>query len=129
LARADAPSELAQRHLQTGLAYERLSRLDDAYTELQLAANLDPNDGQMALAVGVVAIRLQRDDEAQRSLEHAVVLDANSSASYYELALLYEKKGLADRAVECWKRFANLNQDPALKAEAQRHVMYLEMHP
>lgn len=123
---AAAPADLAQQHFQSGLAYERLGRFEEAYTELQLAANLDPENSQMALAVGVVASRLAHYDEALRALEHSIALDANSCASYYELGLLYEKKDMKDRALESWQRFVNLNHDPLLKAQAQKHVQYLE---
>src|ERR1700683_5143231 len=120
------PSDIALTHFQSGLAYERLGRYDDSYTELQLAENLEQDNPQMALALGVVANRLGRYDEALRALEHSIALDANSTASYFELALLYEKKGLSDRALESWHRFAQLSQDEPLKTMAKKHIDYLE---
>src|SRR4051794_9675416 len=36
-----AEENTAAQHYQSGLAYERLGRLDESYTELQLASNLD----------------------------------------------------------------------------------------
>ena len=125
MAEAD-PSDIALNHFQSGLAYERLGRYDDAYTELQLAANLEQDNPQMALAVGIVANREGRYDEALRSLEHSIAIDANSTAAYFELALLYEKKGLTDRSLECWHRFARLTQDEPLKSVAKKHIEYLE---
>lgn len=123
---ADDPSTVALTHFQSGLAYERLGRYDDSYTELQLATNLEQDNPQMALALGVVANRLGRYDEALRALEHSIALEANSNASYFELALLYEKKGLTDRALESWHRFAQLSQDESLKTMAKKHINYLE---
>jgi len=121
----DAPSDDLV-HYQQGLAYERLGRYDEAYTELQVAANLQPDSTEMALAVGVLAARLGRYDEALRSLEHSIALNADSVGSYYELALLYEKNHLSDRALESWQRFLALNQDVPLKDEAQKHIAFLE---
>ena len=120
------PSMNALTHFQSGLAYERLGRYDDSYTELQLAANLEQDNPQMALALGIVANRLGRYDEALRALEHSITLYANSTASYFELALLYEKKGLPDRALESWHRFVQLSQDEPLKVLAKKHIEYLE---
>ena len=120
------PSATSVTHFQSGLAYERLGRYDDSYTELQLATNLDQENPQMALALGVVANRLGRYDEALRALEHSIALDANSTASYFELALLYEKKGLSDRALESWHRFVQLSQDEPLKVMAKKHIEYLD---
>jgi tetratricopeptide (TPR) repeat protein len=117
---------LGAQHLQAGLAYERLGRFDESYTELQLASNLDPDNGQIALALGIVASRLGRYDEALRALEHSIAMDANSCASYYGLALLYEKKGLTDRALDSWNRFLGLNQDDMLKRLARKHISYLQ---
>jgi tetratricopeptide (TPR) repeat protein len=115
----------AQQYRQ-GLAYERLGRYNEAYTQLQVAANLDSANAEVALALGVVANRLGYFDEAQRALERSIVLDANSVASYYLLALIYEKKGLADRALETWHRFVKLTQDEPLKTLAQKHIAYLQ---
>lgn len=116
----------AAPHFHSGLAYERLGRLDEAYTELQLAVNLDPEDAQASLALGVVAMRLGHYDEALRAIEHSVALDANSCASYYELGFLYEKKGLSERALESWQRFLGLSRDDVLKSLARRHMAYLQ---
>jgi tetratricopeptide (TPR) repeat protein len=120
--------ETAATHYQTGLAYERLGRLEESYTELQLACVLDANDARMALALGLVALRLARYDVAQRSLEHSIVLDANSSASYYHLALLYEQQNAQDRALDSWNRFLELTPDESLKLQARKHIQYLESH-
>ena len=87
---------------------------------------LDANDARMALALGVVAGRLGRDDVALRSLERSITLDANSAASYYQLALLYEKQKALDRALDSWNRFLELNPDDMLKVEAQKHIRFLE---
>lgn len=120
------PLAEANRHYQQGLAYERLGRLEEAYTELQLASNLNANDSQIALALGLVASRLGNLGVAQRALEQSIAVNANSAASYYHLALLYEKRGLKERALECWHRFAPLTQDAALRAVAEKHIRYLE---
>lgn len=121
----DAASTAAA-HYQTGLAYERLGRLNDAYTELQLACALDAANARMALALGVVATRIGRLDVAQRSLEQSITADSNSIASYYQLAYLYEKQGARDRAIDSWHRFYELNQDETLKQEARKHLQVLE---
>jgi tetratricopeptide (TPR) repeat protein len=121
--RADGP---AAQHFQTGLAYERLGRFDEAYTELQLSFALDPDDAQNAVALGVVACRLGRIEVAQRALERSIAIDSNSIASYYQLALIYEKNGTVDRALDAWHRFLSLNQDETLKMIAKKHIQNLE---
>ena len=120
---ADGP---AAQHFQTGLAYERLGRYDEAYTELQLSYALDPDDAQNAVALGVVACRLGRMEVAQRALERSIAVDSNSIASYYQLALIYEKNGTVDRALDAWHRFLSLNQDETLKVIAKKHIQNLE---
>jgi tetratricopeptide (TPR) repeat protein len=121
----DLQTQAVERY-RSGLAYERLGRFSDAYTALQLAVNLNPQSAEMSLALGVVASRLGRYSESQRALEHSLALDANSTASYYQLALLYEDQQLSDRALECWHRFLALSQDDLLKTDAQKHIRYLE---
>lgn len=126
--RGEDPGQIAQRHFQAGLAYERLGRLEESYTELQLACALQGDNAPMALALGIAASRLGRYAEAQRALERSIVLDANSIASYYELALLYEALNLPDRGRDAWRRFAELSQTEELKLVAQKHIKYLETH-
>src|SRR5262245_24758318 len=85
-------------HFQAGLAYERLGRLDEAYTELQVAFALNQNKTELATALGIVASRLGRLEVAQRALERSIALESNSVASYYQLAFLYEKMKKTERA-------------------------------
>ena len=116
----------ATQHFQTGLAYERLGRFDEAYTELQLAFALAPDDAQNGVALGVIAFRLGRVEAAQRALERAIAVDSNSIAAYFHLALLYEKNEAVDRALDAWHRFLALNQDETLKGIAKKHIQRLE---
>jgi tetratricopeptide (TPR) repeat protein len=120
---ADGP---AAQHFQTGLAYERLGRYDEAYTELQLSYALDPDNAPNAVALGVVACRLGRTEVAQRALERSIAVDSSAIASYYHLALIYEKNGTVDRALDAWHRFSSLNQDETLKVIAKKHIQNLE---
>jgi len=118
----------ASQHFQAGLAYERLGRIDEAYTELQLAYALNEDDGPTAVALGVIASRLGRFEVAQRVLERSVQIDANSVASYFHLALIDEKAGLTERALDAWHRFASLSQEDTLKNIAQKHIQVLNAH-
>jgi tetratricopeptide (TPR) repeat protein len=123
---AEESAQTADQHFNTGLAYERLGRLDEAYTELQLASALDAQDVAKALALGVVAFRLSRYDIAKRALEQSVILDGNSIASYYELALIYEMQPAKDPAIEAWHRFLEFNVDSSLKAGISQRLQILE---
>jgi tetratricopeptide (TPR) repeat protein len=123
---AASPIEQGQQRFQQGLAYERLGRLTDAYTELQLANTLDPASAPVAVALGIVASRLERYEAAQRALEQSITLDANSAVSYYQLALIYEHLDQKDRAVDAWHRFAGLTQEESFKQMAQKHIRHLE---
>src|SRR5688572_8712587 len=100
----------ATQHFQTGLAYERLGRLEEAYTALQLAFALEPQNARIDVALGVVASRLGRLDVAQRALEKSISVEPDSVASYFHLALVYEKNGAFERALDAWHRFSALNQ-------------------
>lgn len=123
---AAAPADEAARHYQQGLSYERLGRINEAYTELQLASNLNPSDPKIQLVLGLVASRVGNLDVAQRALEQSISIDSNSVASYHHLALIYEKKNMRDRALDSWTRFMQLNQDKNLRDVAEKHIKYLE---
>ncbi len=120
-------ADSAAQHYQTGLAYERLGRYNEAYTELQLAYALDQNNAELALALGLVASRMGNLEVALRALERSISVNPSSVASYYHLALIYEKNGSKDRALDAWHRFLSLSQDESLKAVAKKHIQYLEI--
>jgi tetratricopeptide (TPR) repeat protein len=116
------------RQFQQGLAYERLGRLTESYSELQIASALQPQNAQIALALGLVAVRLGKLEVAQRALEQSISIDAASIASYYQLGFLYESKSMTDRAVDAWHRFVGLTNDATLKQMAEKHLQHLESH-
>jgi predicted Zn-dependent protease len=68
---ADAPEPDPDFHYYSGVALERLGRLDDALASYRSAVEAEPTAAAYALAVAEVLIDLDRLDEAQARLESA----------------------------------------------------------
>ncbi len=104
----------------------RLERLRRARDAMQAAADLDPENSQLWLHLGFIQHKLGNLDGAQRSFEKVVELDETESAAHYMLALIYEKKGLTDKAIASWNACLLHSSDPNLLAIAKKHLKELD---
>lgn len=91
--------------------------------ETQIAAN--QNDCELYVKLGFTYARLEQADDAQRAFEKAITIDPKKDIAYYMLGLIYEKKGMKDKAITAWKTCLEVSQDPRLRDTAERHLHHL----
>ncbi|HNW45529.1 MAG TPA: tetratricopeptide repeat protein [Elusimicrobiales bacterium] len=96
---------------------------DAAALEAQL--KVTPADIEIYMRLGYTYSRLEQADDAQRAFEGAVRLDPKKAGAHYMLGLIYEKKGLRDRAIAAWKACLENTQDPHMRDTAERHIHHL----
>ena len=102
-------------------------KIEAAALEEQLKAA--PADIELYMRLGFAYSRLEQADEAQRAFESAVALDAKKAGAHFMLGLIYEKKGLRDKALAAWKACLENTQDPRMRDTAQRHIHHLSHQP
>ncbi|OGS12577.1 MAG: hypothetical protein A2234_06320 [Elusimicrobia bacterium RIFOXYA2_FULL_58_8] len=107
---------------ETPVAREQL-RTEAAAIEQQVKAN--PADTELYMKLGFAYSRLEQADDAQRAFEGAVNLEPKKAAAHYMLGLIYEKKGLRDKAIAAWKACLDNTQDPRMRDTATRHLHHL----
>ena len=65
-------------------------------------------------------------DDAQREFEEAVRAEPAKAEASFMLGLLYEKKGLRDKARASWAACAEHATDEGMKETAQRHLHLID---
>lgn len=106
--------------LTVGLAAEAYTGLGDvlikkklyvaAISELKKAMALDPNQVPTYSLLGTAYTELDRLDEGISAFYRSLELDSSRFYPYAGLAIAFEKKGMAAKAVECWIEY--LKRDP-----------------
>lgn len=98
-----------QNHREPGerdlgpLTPEKIAKLTKAAETLEAKIKAHPENAELNIKLGFTYTRLQKVEDAQRAFENAARLDPKREISFYMLGLIYEKKGLKDKAVEAWK--------------------------
>lgn len=108
-----------------GLAQLLLRDNDEAIDSLERAANLGPT---AAILSDLSAAYLARSPEngaedlgrALATSQRATQLNSSLAEAWFNRALVQGRMGLADGAEESWRRFLELETDPAWRAEADR---------
>jgi tetratricopeptide (TPR) repeat protein len=77
---------------------------------------------ELHVKLGFTYTRLGRADAAQRAFENAVRLDPRRAIAHYMLGLIYEKKGLKDKAIAAWKACLETAAEQKLKDTAVKHL-------
>jgi len=90
--------------------------------ELEQSLLTQPNNVELHIKLGFTYTRLGRADEAQRAFESAVRIDPKKAIAHYMLGLIYEKKGLKDKAIASWKACLENTAEPHLRDTAIKHL-------
>lgn len=101
---------------------EAIARLKKEAAELERQAAAEPKNADVFMRLGFTYSRLKQADDAQRAFETAVSLDPKIPKAHYMLGLIYEKKGMRDRALAAWRACLEIASDPAMRATATRHI-------
>ncbi|MBX7164880.1 MAG: tetratricopeptide repeat protein [Pirellulales bacterium] len=94
-----------------GEALRSLQRFDAAIEPLLQAAELDPEDVRVWLALGWCYKRTSRLDQAIDALEHALAADSSEAVVPYNLACYWSLAGNKQRALEYLSTALALNGD------------------
>lgn len=87
-----------------------------------------PSDPELYVKLGFTYTRLDQADDAQQAFENAAKFDPKEAIAHYMLGLIYEKKGMKDKALASWKACLDNANDPRMRETAERHIHHLS-HP
>ncbi len=96
--------DAANAAYQKGVNLYRDKRLEEAEAALRDACRLDPFSANVHYALANVLLARNMVYEAMREYEQTVELKPDLFAPLRNLAILYQKKGFRNKAVEMWER-------------------------
>ena len=101
-----------------GVCHYRLSDLGNSRQSLRRAVDLDSENAKAYVFLGNVAGRENLDDEAETHFKAAIQIDPTLSDPYYNLAVIYLRKGLKKEALKYYQEALKRGADPNLEFEA-----------
>ncbi|MBI1789090.1 MAG: tetratricopeptide repeat protein [Acidobacteria bacterium] len=118
--RKAAKAGLPDAHLLLGLVSRDTGDLEAAEREFREAERLNPNNGQVRLELGKILLGRGDTAGARARLEKAVELMPGASPAHYQLAVLYGRLGLQEKAAEHLATYRQLQKQEAESAGAAR---------
>lgn len=99
-----------------------LGRLDESLEEIRRAHDLDPLSLGINGDVGMILFFARRYDQALEHLEKTQELDPSFPLTYWNMARVYEAKGMQEEAYQMYRRGITLSGMPELEAVEQAHA-------
>jgi len=113
---------------QTGprdIRVQSIEELTKTAAELEEAIKQQPANAELYIKLGFTYTRLERADDAQRAFENAARLAPGKAITHYMLGLIYEKKGLKDKAISAWTACLQTAVEPQMRETARKHLHHL----
>ncbi len=105
-------------HFMLGVCHYRGADLQNSRLSLQRAVDLDNDNAKAYVFLGNVAGREDRDDEAEKHFQTAIQIDPTLSDPYYNLAVIYLRKGMKEEALKFYQEALKRGADPNLEFES-----------
>ena len=124
VARRDVSGE-AETALEEGVAAYKAGRLDEAIEHLLRGIRIDPLAYRLHFHLGLLHGKKGRVYDAISELETAVEINAKHFPAVKNLAILYQKAGFRNKAVEMWERALSLAPDEPTRHSIKEHLLNL----
>jgi len=107
----DMDNTIVEAFKKKASAYSKLGMTNEAIASFKKVVELNPNDAEARLALGTFYVKKHKDDDALLVFEKYVSLypNTNNASVYYNVGCLYDRKGLADKAIAAYKHALKLN--------------------
>ena len=93
------------------VALDRLGEIDQAIAKLEDGKKINPRDPGLLFQLGLLYYKAEKYDLARSELEATLKIAENYSNALYFLGLSYDKLGEKNKALEEFKKVAELNPD------------------
>jgi DNA-binding response OmpR family regulator len=112
----------AERALREGVAAYRDGAIDQAIDHLKHGIAIDPLSYRLHFHLGLLHGKKGQVYEGIQELERAVDLNPEHFAALKNLAVLYERAGFRNKAVEMWERCAAVASDEPTRESIKEHL-------
>jgi len=121
----DLDPDAANQAYRRGLELYKEKKLSEARKSLQEACELDPFSANVHYALANVLLAQNLVYDAIQEYEHTIELKPDLFAPLRNLAILYQKKGFRNKAVEMWERALRCSPDEKTKQEVREQLIKL----
>lgn len=115
----------AEQALNEGVDAYKAGRLDEAIVHLKRGISIDPLAYRLHFHLGLLYGRTGQVFEAISELETAVEINSRHFPAVKNLAILYQKAGFKNKAVEMWQRGLTVAPDEETKQSIKQHLLSL----
>lgn len=115
----------AEEALNAGVAAYRAGRFEEAVAHLRRGLAIDPLAYRLHFHLGLLFGKTGQVFEAIAELEAAIELNGRHFAAAKNLAILYQKAGFRNKAVETWQRAQSLAPDEETRKSIRDHLVEL----
>jgi len=115
----------AEKALNEGVAAYKAGQIDAAIEHLRRGVGIDPLAYRLHFHLGLLLGKKGHVYEGIQELERAIDLNSKHFAALKNLAVLYEKAGFKNKAIEMWERCAATAPDDATRASVKDHLLKL----
>ncbi|HET9959689.1 MAG TPA: response regulator [Polyangiaceae bacterium] len=118
-------SAAAEQALNQGIEAYRAGRIDEAIEHLKRGTAIDPLAFRLHFHLGLLYGKKGQIFDAIAELEAAVESYGEHFPALKNLAILYQKAGFRNRAVEMWERALPLSPDEPTRQSIRQHLLTL----
>jgi CheY-like chemotaxis protein len=118
-------SSEAERMLTAGIAAYQAGDFDKAVERLRQGTALDPLAYRLHFHLGLLYGKQGQLYDAIQELETAVQVNSRHFSALKNLAVLYQKAGFRNKAIEAWERALAVAPDEGTKKQIKEHILGL----
>ena len=122
---AEKISAEAERHLALGIAAYKAGDFDKAAFHLREGTKIDPLAYRLHFHLGLLYGKQGQIFEAIGELETALDINNKHFPALKNLAVLYQKAGFRNKAIETWERALHVAPDDATRQTIKDHLLGL----
>jgi DNA-binding response OmpR family regulator len=120
------PSPAATELLSQAMAAFKQGDLDSAIERCREGLRIDPLSAALHFRLGVFYLKKQGAIyQALQELEEAVQLDPDLFVAQRSLAILYQRRGFKNKAIEMWERAVQSSPSPEVRDRIRNHLKTL----
>ncbi len=124
-AAGDVDPQAAGEAYRRGVGLYKDKKLDQAEEALREACTLDPFSANVHYALANVMLAKNHVYDALREFENTIELKPDLFAPLRNLAILYQKKGFRNKAVEMWERALRCSPEDKTRKEVREQLLRL----
>lgn len=122
---AEKISSEAERHLASGIAAYKAGDFEKAALHLREGTKIDPLAYRLHFHLGLLYGKQGQIFEAIQELETALDINNRHFPALKNLAVLYQKAGFRNKAIETWERALHVAPDDATRQTIKEHLLGL----